>query len=285
MVVPTIQTQVLASTTVCAGSTLAANFLTTGQFNTGSTFKLQLARAETDTTKIQYADLPNEQVTGIQISATIPTTATAGTYLVRVIATNPKIPILGTPSATTLTIRSLPSASLTASSTTLYESESVKLSVAFTGDGPWTFSYRDSSSVGNTVKEVPTNANPHILDLKPQKSTVYRLTTVKNECGSSLSLPSPVLVTVNPLLAVEPMAEQIKVFPVPVTSTVTVQIDPSLLTGTATLVLVNEKGQTTHKQDTRQPSTQINLSDQPAGVYILQVRVGEHKVSRRLLKK
>ncbi len=283
--VPTIQTQSLAANVQCAGSTLFTSFVTTGQFNQGSAFKLQLARAQTDTTKILYADLPNVQVTGGQISATIPTTATAGTYLVRVVATNPRIPILGTASTTTLTVRALPSAMLTPSSTSIYESESVKLSVAFTGDGPWTFSYRDSSSVGNTVKEVVATTNPYIIELKPQKSTVYRLTALRNECGTSLSLPASVGITVNTLLAIEPMADLIKVFPIPVTSTFTVEIDPSLMKGPATLLLVNEKGQPVLKQDTRQLTTQLNLDGQPAGLYILQVRVGEHTVSRRVIKR
>lgn len=282
--IPAIQTQSLASATVCAGSTLTSSFQTTGQFNPGSAFRLQLARTDADSTKIQYTDLLNAQVTGGQISASIPATATAGTYLVRVTATNPKIPILGTPSATTLTIRSLPGASLTTSQTTIYEGEAVKLSVGFTGDGPWTFSYRDSSSVGNVTREIMTNANPHVLDLKPQKPTVYRLTSLSNVCGTSLSLPAQVPVAVNPLLAVEPLAGLVKVFPVPVISTVTVQIDPTLLTKPATLMLVNEKGSTILKQTTRQFSTQLDLAGQPAGIYLLQMRVGDHIITRRLVK-
>ncbi|WP_375446868.1 T9SS type A sorting domain-containing protein [uncultured Fibrella sp.] len=284
VLVPTIQVQSLLSSTVCAGSILSAAFLTTGQFNPGSSFRVQLARPEADTSRIQYTDLQNTQVNGGQISASIPATATAGSYLVRVIATNPKIPILGTPSSTPLTIRPLPGATLATNTATIYEGEAVKLAIAFTGDGPWTFSYRDSSTVANTVKEILTNANPHIIDARPPKSTTYRITALTNGCGPSLSLPASLVVTVNPLLAVEPLAELIKVYPIPVLSTVNVQIDPSLMSKPATLLLVNEKGGSVLRQDTLQLSTQLNLSGQPAGVYILHIQVGQHLISRRLIK-
>ncbi|RYF78803.1 MAG: T9SS type A sorting domain-containing protein [Cytophagaceae bacterium] len=285
VVVPTIQTQALASSTVCAGNTLTANFATTGQFNSGSSFKLQLARFEADTSKIQYIDLPNLQVVPGQVSASIPSTATSGTYLVRVVATNPRIPILGTPSATTLTIRPLPGAALSASQTVIYEGDAVKLSVVFNGDGPWTFSYRDSSSIGNTVREVLTNANPHVLDLKPQKSTTYRLTSLSNGCGSSLTLPTSVQITVNPLLAIEELDSQVKIFPVPVLSTLTVQIDPTLMKGTATIVLVNLQGVPVLRQETKQLTSQLILNELPAGVYVIQVRTGELLLSRRISKR
>jgi hypothetical protein len=49
-------------------------------------------------------------------------------------------------------------------------------------------------------------------------------------------------------------------------------------------VLVNEQGSTALKQATRQVSTQLNLSNQPAGLYILQICVGEHIINRRLVK-
>ncbi len=179
VLVPTIRTASLASATICAGTLLPTTYQTTGQFNMGSVFKVQLARFETDSTKIQYADLTTNTASDGQITGGIPLTATAGTYLVRVVATNPKIPILGVPSATLLTIRPRPSATVTASAPTLFAGETLKLSVSFQGEGPWQFSYRDSSSVANTVTNVPTNANPHILELKPQQPTVYRLTALR----------------------------------------------------------------------------------------------------------
>ena len=284
VMIPTIRTQSLASTTVCAGGTLSTGFSTTGQFNPGSTFRMQLGRNELDTTKIQYADLPVLQVANGQLSALIPTTATAGTYLVRVMATNPKIPIIGTASASVLTIRPLPGATLTASSMSIFEGDAIKLSVAFSGDGPWTFAYRDSSSTGNTAKEVLTNANPHVIDLKPLKTSLYRLTALRNECGAGLSLSTPVSVIVNPLLAVELVAGLVKVFPVPATTTITVQIDPSLMSGTATISLINSRGMVVLNRETRQLSTQLGLEGQPAGSYILQLNIGKHLIRRQLMK-
>jgi len=286
VLIPTIRTQSLASTTICAGSTLTVGFATIGQFNAGSAFRLQLARNESDTTKIQYADLLTSPVADGQLSASIPATATAGTYLVRVIATNPKIPIFGTVSSSLLTIRQLPGATLTASSASIYEGDAVKLSVALSGDGPWTFVYRDSSKTENITKEVLTNANPHVIDLKPLTTSTFRLISLKNECGTSLALPGAVVVTVNPLLAAEPVVSLVTVFPVPVTSVVTVVLAPSLMQGVgiATIRVIDMKGTTTLIEDTRQLSTQLRLDDQLAGSYILQITVGEHQIRRHLLK-
>ncbi|NID08982.1 Ig-like domain-containing protein [Fibrivirga algicola] len=286
VLVPTIQTQPLDSTTVCAGSTLAVGFSTTGQFNPGSTFQLQLAHNESDTSNIKYINLATSQVADGQLSGTIPATATAGTYLVRVVATNPKIPIFGTASSSLVTIHQLPEATLATSSTSIYEGDVLKLSVTLTGTGPWTFVYRDSSKTENRTREVLTNANLHVIDLKPLTTSTFQLISLKNECGASLFLPAAVVVTVNPLLAAEPVVSLVKVFPVPVTSIVTVQLDPSLMRQgrSATLKLINTRGTTTLKQETRQLSTQLNLDEQPAGSYVLQVRVGERLISKHILK-
>ncbi|MEZ0487676.1 T9SS type A sorting domain-containing protein [Fibrella aquatica] len=183
-----------------------------------------------------------------------------------------------------VTVKGLSTATLTASSTTIYEGDAVKLSVAFTGDGPWRFTYRDSSSVGNTTQEVLTNVNPHALELTPLKSTNYRITALSNGCGASLSLPAPVQITVNPLLAVEALPTLIRVFPVPTTSSITVQVDASLMVGLTTLTLIDSKGNSVQKLETRQLSTQLSLADQAAGLYILQIRTGEYNVYRRLVK-
>ncbi|RYF78805.1 MAG: T9SS type A sorting domain-containing protein [Cytophagaceae bacterium] len=285
VLVPTIRTLTLQSATACAGSNITAIFQTTGSFNPGSVFRLQLAQANSDTSKLNYTDLAiTQQVGNSQLTGVLPATATSGTYLVRVSATNPKIPIIGTPSATTLTVLGPTSASLTTSTPAISDGSVGKLAVNFTGDGPWTFSYRDSTTTLGTVQTITTSLNPYTIDVKPTHTTSYQLTSLSNGCGLNTTIPGRVVITVSPLLAVEPLADLVTIFPVPATTQITVQLDPSLLDQPATLLLFDEQGHTVLTKTTRQPSTPLSMAEQPAGVYLLQVLVNGQKISRRVLK-
>jgi hypothetical protein len=285
--VPTIQTLAMSSTTLCVGTNLTAAFQTTGDFNTGSVFRLQLAKTGTDTTKAAFIDLSNSTVASGQVTASIPTTLGAGTYWVRVMATNPKIPINGSISPTQLIIRPLPTAALTGTQS-IYEGQSAKLSVAFTGDAPWTFSLQDSSSTGSgAVRSVQTAANPHTIDVSPTQSTAYVLRDVQNGCGLTKLTLTPVLVTVNKVLGVEDqaLADAIDVYPVPAVTTLTVRLRGLSPAQTARIELISETGLAAWQTETRQETSVLSLDRQPAGVYVLRVRVGDRQASRRIVKR
>ena len=284
VLIPTIRTLPLLSTSTCAGSTVTVSFQTTGTFNAGSTFRLQLSPANTDTTKLSYADMPTTQQAGtLQLTGTLPASATSGTYLIRVVATNSRIPILGASSPTTLTVIGQATASLSTSTSAIFAGETAKLIVNFTGNGPWTFVYLNSSSVG-TVSTRITNSNPYIDELIPLSTATYSLVSVSNGCGLTTNVSGRVTVTVSPLLAVEPVASRVKVYPVPADAWLTVQIDPTLLTQAATLTLFDSKGRAVLTQTTRQQTTQLWLADQPAGLYVVQILVDGQQVSRRVMK-
>ncbi|ARK13408.1 T9SS type A sorting domain-containing protein [Fibrella sp. ES10-3-2-2] len=286
VVTPTIRTMPLQTAAACAGNTLTASFQTTGTFNAGSTFRLQIARTNPDTTKLSYTDLTIVQQVGTaQLTGVLPATATSGTFLVRVIATNPKIPILGTPSTTTLTVIGQASATLSTSTPAILDGQTARLAVSFTGEGPWTFTYRDSTDVSGSPKTITTTTNPYSLTLTPKRTTAYRLMSVSNDCSLNTNIPGRVVVTVSPLLAVESLlSSQINVYPVPATNSITVHIDPTLLARGATLTLHNQTGRTVLTQTTRQPATELWLADQPAGAYVLQISVDGQTISRRLIR-
>ncbi|MEZ0541616.1 T9SS type A sorting domain-containing protein [Fibrella arboris] len=285
VLVPTIRTLTLQSATACSGSTVTATFQVAGTFNPGNIFRLQIARTNPDTSKISYSDLVIVQQVGVsQLTGTLPLSATSGTYLVRVIATNPKYPIIGTPSATTLTVAGQTSATLSTTTPNISDGGVAKLLVNFTGDGPWTFSYQDSTNVLGDLQFVTTSSNPYTLSVKPTRTTSYQLISVGNGCSLSTNISGRVVITVSPLLAIEPFASLVKVFPVPATSQLTVQLDPSLLTQAATILLVDANGHAVIRQQTQAQSTQLSLADQPAGLYILQVMADGKQVSRRIVK-
>ena len=286
VLVPTIQTQALTSSTLCAGSGLATTFTTSGTFNPGSVFKLQLAKVETDTTKIAFTDLTGGQAGNGQISGTIPANTPAGTYWVRVLATNPKIPIRGTNSPTLLTVRPLPVATLVGNQT-IFEGQPASLTVVFSGDGPWTFAYRDSSATGlGAAQSVTTAVSPYALEVRPTKTTTYLLTQVSNGCGTGTLAARSVAVAVNRLLGIEDqsLAEAVDVFPTPTTSTLTVRIRGLSSSQTAILELTDLAGHTTYRQATRQSTTSLPLDNHPTGTYILRIRVGDRTASRRIMK-
>lgn len=284
--VPAIQTLPLTSATVCAGASLPVAFATSGTFNTGSVFKLQIAKAAGDSLKVPFIDLEGLPANG-QITGVIPGTTTAGTYWVRVMATNPKIPVIGTISATRLVVRQLPAATL-AGAQRIFEGQPASLSVVFSGDGPWTFAYRDSSATGaGSGQSVTTAANPHVLTVRPLKTTSYVLTSVRNGCGVGTLAARTVVVTVDPLLGVEEqlLADAVVVYPVPAVSTLTLTIRGFSAVQPAHVTLTDATGRVINQQEIRQASSDLNLSAYPAGTYILNVQVGDRKVSKRILKR
>ncbi|TAE32014.1 MAG: T9SS C-terminal target domain-containing protein [Cytophagales bacterium] len=284
--VPTIQTGGLVNGTVCVGGIVSASFTANGTFNTGSQFRLQYARAQGDTAQAQFVDgISSSLPTGGVMGALLPTTLAAGTYWVRIIATNPRIPILGRISPTTLTVRPLPTASLTGTQT-IYDTYPANLSIAFTGDGPWAFTYRDSTTTAGPVRGVQTNANPHILTVKPSQNTTYYLTGISNGCGTGPRPTAAVLVTVLPLLGVEDqsLSEALTVFPVPTLTELTIRIEGLTLNETARIELIDRAGGLVWSGQSRQRDTRISVADKPAGVYLLRVRVGDRRASRRVVR-
>jgi hypothetical protein len=286
VLIPGIQTLALGSSTICAGASLATNFMTTGTFNPGSVFKLQLAKVESDTAKISFVDVPNSQASGGRILGTIPANLPAGSYWVRVMATNPKIPINGNISPTVLTVRPLATASL-AGNQSIFDGQPASLSVTLTGDGPWSFSYRDSTASGpGQIQTIQATTNPYLLEVRPQKTTSYYLTSLTNVCGTGTRTNDIVVVTVVPLLGIEDpsLSDAISVYPVPATTVLTVQITGISAAQPALVELTDLTGRTTTYYETRQVNSQLTLDQHAAGTYILRVRVGDRTASRRIVK-
>ncbi|HEY0111126.1 MAG TPA: hypothetical protein VGB67_15915, partial [Fibrella sp.] len=195
--IPTISTQALASGTVCAGTSFPVTYTTTGVFNAGNAFKVQVA----DTTSKSYVDV-SAATSGSTLTATLPSTLKGGVYFVRVVATNPGAQVPGLPSPTILRVRGLPAAVM-AGTQSVYEGSPASLSIALTGDGPWTVSYSFTTDGGQPATSTfETNANPHILSVQPPKTASYFLTAVSNSCSTGPA-SGTALVTVLPLLAVE----------------------------------------------------------------------------------
>ncbi|GAA4468305.1 hypothetical protein GCM10023189_53380 [Nibrella saemangeumensis] len=273
--IPTITTGALTATTQCVGTSITVPFTTTGEFNQGSVFRVQVA----DTTTKNYVDISTGSA-GSPITANLPANLTGGRYFVRVIATNPTIPVLGSNSPTVITVQPLPTATLTGTQD-IYEGSTGRLSVALTGTGPWTFSYSDNTS----TQTVTTNANPHILEVRPLQNTTYQLVSVSNNCGTG-TVSGTAAVTVLPLLSVEddPFSAGITVFPVPANAELTVEFAAPLQQEPAQLTLTDLRGWPALQRTTRTRRTALDVNQLPPGVYILKIQVGDKHTLRRVLK-
>ena len=274
--VPTISTSSLTSSTLCSGTSLSVPFTTTGQFNNGNAFRIELV-SSTDTTK-KYAVAAAS--TGSPVSGVLPSTLPSGQYFVRVKADNPEIAIIGSNSPTPLTVRSLASAVLTGTQT-IYAGVPANLTLTFGGEGPWTATYADSLY----NYSVTATASPYLVEARPVRTTTYLLKSVTNSCGSG-PISGKATITVAPLLGVEdtPLDPLVKTYPVPTETTLIVELNLPLTHDPATLSLTDLGGQPVLQQTTRNQLNKLDLTSQPSGIYLLRIQVGDRQTVRKVLK-
>jgi hypothetical protein len=281
---PALETLAFSPASYCGGSTLKVGIRKVGRFATGTNFKLQMAKSGADT--LTYADLPVVAVGTDEIVGTLPTGASPADYRVRAVATHPSFVINGSASPTPLTILPPPTAILTGGEQ-IFGRDTAQLSVAFTGQAPWTFSYRSvfDNSVGMEYT-VTTLDNPYQMRVSPVISTTYFLTSVRNACGNGTYSPEGVLIKVVPLLSTaDPLTEsRVEVFPVPTPTTLTLRIGEFASQKAVRWELYNLLGQVVMQQEVREAATVLSLENLPAGVYLLRIKVGDQVVVRRVVK-
>ncbi|WP_461107944.1 Ig-like domain-containing protein [Spirosoma koreense] len=273
--VPTVTTSALTSSTLCAGTSISVPFTTTGEFNQGNLFSIELV-STADTTK-KYA--VSATATASPVTAPLPMTLVGGQYYVRVKADNPEIAITGSNSPSVLTVRPQPSASLTGNQN-IYVGYPANLTLTLGGDSPWTVVYADSvRSYSATV-----TASPYLAEVRPTRTTTYQLVSVSNGCGTVPGSGSAT-VTVVPLLAVDdPLDLLVKTYPVPATSLLTIELDLPLSRTPAILSLTDMSGRPIMSATTRNKTYELDVAAQPNGLYLLRIQVGDRQTVRKILK-
>lgn len=274
--VPTITTSALTATSLCVGTSLSVPFTTTGEFNSGNAFRLEVV-SMADTSK-KY-ELPGT-ASGSPVTGVLSTTLPGGQYLVRVKADNPEIGIIGSSSPTPLTIKGLASALLTGTQT-IYEGVPANLTLTLGGDSPWTVVYADSLRSYSAT----TATSPYVIEVRPSRTMTYRLTSVANACGSG-PVSGSATISVLPLLGVvdNPLDPLVKTYPVPTSTILWVDIDLVLSREPATLFLTDAGGRPILQRLTHARSTELDLTTQPSGVYLLRIQVGDRQTVRKILK-
>lgn len=274
--VPTVSTSNLSTTTLCAGTSLSVPFTTTGEFNSGNAFRIEMVSVA-DTTK-KYA--ASTSATGSPVTSSLPTTLPGGQYYVRIKADNPEIGITGSNSPTLLTVRSLPTATLTGTQN-IYEGVPANLTLTFGGDGPWTTTYADSLR----SYSITATSSPYVVEARPARTTTYRLVSVRNTCGTGV-LSGTAVVSVLPLLGVDDnsLDPLVKTYPVPTETILIIELNVSLTRNPAVVTLTDLSGKPVLQQTTRNQRNEINLASQPSGLYFMRVQVGDRQTVRKIMK-
>lgn len=273
---PTVSTGSLSSSTLCAGTSVTVPFTTTGQFNNGNAFRIELVSVS-DTTK-KY--LLTTSATSSPVTAPISVSQPGGLYYVHIKADNPEIAITGSNSPSQLNVRPLASAVLTGTQN-IYQGVPANLTITLGGDGPWSIAYADS--LRNYA--ITTSTNPYLAEVRPTKTTTYRLVSVTNNCGSG-PISGTATVSVLPLLGVDdnPLDPLVKTYPVPTQTVLMVELDLPLARDPAILSLTDLSGRPVLQQTSRVQSNTLDLSAQPNGLYLLRIQVGDKQTVRKILK-
>ncbi|WP_460951834.1 Ig-like domain-containing protein [Spirosoma daeguense] len=274
--VPTVSTSALTSATFCAGTSVEVPFTTSGQFTQDNRFGIEIASA-TDTSK-KYRVVASALTS--PVAGTLPDSIPSGQYYVRVVASNAGVGITGSASPTPLVVRSKPTAALSGSLVT-QEGVPVNLTFTFGGDGPWTIAFADSLQSYSAT----TTTNPYIAEVRPIANTTYRLTNVSNNCGIGVA-SGTATVAVFSVLNTEnnPLDPLVKIFPMPFSSTFTVELDLPLIFNPAVITISDSRGRPLVQRTTRLRRNEFDLSGQPNGIYLVRVQIVEQQLIRKVLK-
>ena len=189
-VTPRITTD-FALGSICAGATATVPFTVTGSFETtGITYTAQLSNAAGSFTNPD----PIGTRSTSPITVTLPTNLIAGTgYRIRVIASAPSTAVV----SNAITVKPLPTAVLSGGAS-VSAGESTNLSIALTGDAPWTYKLSNNQTYTAT-------ATPAITAVTPSVTTTYTLLSVSNACGNG-NVSGSAFITVIPRISVADVA-------------------------------------------------------------------------------
>ncbi len=274
--IPTVSTGNPTIASLCAGKSFTLPFQQSGDFVPGNKFNVQISLTEADA---GFRSIPTV-TTGSDAVATIPDSAAGGNYFVRVVGESPQFVIKGSTSPVQVTVSPKPTATL-AGTTTILFGETVAVNVAFTGGSPWTFNFNN----GRRDSLITTSVTPFIINVKPDTTTTYKVTSVANGCGEG-RVSGTARVQVDPILGTEPTIKVawLNAYPSPVQTICIVEIETPPVGEAATIQVVDMRGRVLSTQQLRSNRAEVDFTNRAAGVYFLKVENGGRTGVRRILK-
>lgn len=164
---PTLALTGFEAAPACPRQELTVAFTTTGDFDAGNSFSVQLS----DSTGTKFTTLASGNASPIAFAIPANTLPHAG-YRLRVTSSNPAVT---SPLSPALRVKALPTATLSGTQA-IQEGQSATLSIAFTGEGPWHYKLSDGSTGA-------AQSSPHAVKLTPTETNTYTLEAVSNACG------------------------------------------------------------------------------------------------------
>lgn len=179
---PAIQTVGVSTTTVCEGGSSEVTFTTTGSFEAGNRFTVQVAPVGSTT----FTSIPTTGTIS-PLTATFPDTLGTGeAYQVRVVSSQPSVS--GSIAGQSVTIRPKVAAVLSGGASIVAGDSTTLTITKTTGSSPWQFTLSD------TRVYTVTSAEVFSLKVAPEQSTTYTLSAVSNtECGQGTGSGSAVI--------------------------------------------------------------------------------------------
>ena len=172
----------------------------------------------------------------------------------------------------------LPTAIITGGKEINY-TDTAKVSIAFTSHAPWIFKLSDG-------KEYTATKSPFEVSLRPQFSTNYTLTDVKNVCGTGTFSGTA---NIKVLILSSELEEgvNLNVFPVPSKEDVTIQLvldKPEAMEWTLNNMAGNVLAGESRGNKSKKHESSVSVKSLPEGIYFLRVQVGEKSLVRKIIK-
>ncbi|RAJ89860.1 putative secreted protein (Por secretion system target) [Larkinella arboricola] len=265
-----------SSTVLCAGKTAQVYFKQTGHFNSANRFTVQLS----DSTGKNYKSLVTSGTSSpLTVSIPVDTPSGKGNRL-RVVSSDP--PNEGASSPRSIQISPVVSGTLTGT-TTLTKGDSVTLTMNFSGLPNW--NYRVEQQTGHLTGLAETT--PHRIYLRVDTTTTYKLVQVSTAtCGVGQSY-GQAIITVAPLTSTTAHFDsQVQVYPNPTSSLLMINVQaPQRRTLTISLKdiqgrLLNEH----HYVMDGKLTTTLSMSEQPAGIYLVELVSGPSRSTVKVIK-
>jgi Secretion system C-terminal sorting domain len=172
----------------------------------------------------------------------------------------------------------LPTAKLS-DSLQVYYGDSVKVKVNLTGDAPWILKISDG-------RDFTASTSPYTLGFRPLSTSSFTVQEVKNICGVG-TVSGKAKIEVIILGKEEEATTFVNVFPSPTYSICQIEIStpkPEKLC----IMLMDMMGRVLIEQSTKNSQIihkeQLDLSNYPTGNYILNMKLGEKIISRKIIK-
>jgi hypothetical protein len=263
---------------LCAGKTFTIPYFSSDFVPSNAVFTIQISKTNVDA---DFKSIPTQGSIS-PLTATIPASTLGGNYFMRVLGSAPNISIKGQVSPVQISVRELPNATISGPAS-IYENETAKITIALSGESPWTLVYSDSLAQKNTTLDLATS--PYEFSLTSPKTNTYSVVSITNACGNGLAT-SKYRLKVSPLLSTPISSNDnwITVFPNPVQDKIIVDFGNNTFKYIATISILDATGRLVEQHQTKQNRTEIMLQNMQVGEYFLRVEQNGKVAHRKIMK-